>query len=82
MFQGSTYLNDFLLLSQEDGGNTGIIPQHDVESQPVKKPRGRPKGSKKTTVLTGGTVRGNSIFSYLFNGEVLPERQAVMFPLA
>ncbi|TRZ13829.1 hypothetical protein HGM15179_013313 [Zosterops borbonicus] len=43
-------------IKQEDGGNTGIIPQHDVESQPVKKPRGRPKGSKKTTVLTGGTA--------------------------
>ncbi|XP_039551522.1 high mobility group protein HMGI-C-like [Passer montanus] len=35
---------------QEDGGNTAVIPQDAVEPQPVKKPRGRPKGSKKTTV--------------------------------
>ncbi|XP_064288435.1 high mobility group protein HMGI-C-like isoform X2 [Passer domesticus] len=35
---------------QEDGGNTATIPQDAVEPQPVKKPRGRPKGSKKTTV--------------------------------
>ncbi|XP_039932759.1 high mobility group protein HMG-I/HMG-Y-like [Hirundo rustica] len=41
---------------QEDGGNTAIVPQDAVESQPVKKPRGRPKGSKKATVLTGGTA--------------------------
>ncbi|XP_056357621.1 high mobility group protein HMGI-C-like [Oenanthe melanoleuca] len=38
---------------QEDGGN---IPQDAVEPQPAKKPRGRPKGSKKATGLTGGTV--------------------------
>ncbi|XP_066051660.1 high mobility group protein HMG-I/HMG-Y-like [Chamaea fasciata] len=42
--------------TQEDGGNTGSVPQDAVESQPVKKPRGRPKGSKKVTVLTGGTA--------------------------
>ncbi|XP_068057729.1 high mobility group protein HMGI-C-like isoform X2 [Anomalospiza imberbis] len=35
---------------QEDGGNTAVISQDAVEPQPVKKPRGRPKGSKKTTV--------------------------------
>lgn len=35
---------------QEDGGNTGIVPQ------PAKKPRGRPKGSKKAAGLTGGMV--------------------------
>ncbi|XP_066182974.1 high mobility group protein HMG-I/HMG-Y-like [Sylvia atricapilla] len=42
--------------TQEDGGNTAITPQDAVESQPVKKPRGRPKGSKKVTALTGGTA--------------------------
>ncbi|XP_064580051.1 high mobility group protein HMGI-C-like [Zonotrichia leucophrys gambelii] len=41
---------------QEDGGNTAIIPQDAEEPQPVKKPRGRPKGSKKMTALTGGTA--------------------------
>ncbi|KAL2299725.1 hypothetical protein Nmel_012570 [Mimus melanotis] len=41
---------------QEDGGNTAVIPQDAVEPQPVKKPRGRPKGSKKVTGLTGGTT--------------------------
>lgn len=41
---------------QEDGGNTAIVPQDAVEPQPVKKPRGRPKGSKKVTGLTGGTA--------------------------
>ncbi|XP_072791014.1 uncharacterized protein [Taeniopygia guttata] len=39
---------------QEDGGNTAAIPQDAEEPQPVKKPRGRPKGSKKMTVPTGG----------------------------
>ncbi|XP_015496868.1 uncharacterized protein LOC107210488 isoform X2 [Parus major] len=39
---------------QEDGGNTAVIPQDGVEPQPVKKPRGRPKGSKKLTTITGG----------------------------
>ncbi|XP_059712243.1 high mobility group protein HMGI-C-like [Haemorhous mexicanus] len=41
---------------QEAGGNIAVIPQDAVERQPVKKPRGRPKGSKKVTVLTGGTA--------------------------
>ncbi|XP_048172155.1 high mobility group protein HMGI-C-like [Corvus hawaiiensis] len=39
---------------QEDAGNTAVIPQDAVEPQPAKKPRGRPKGSKKVTALTGG----------------------------
>lgn len=64
LFRGWFCLNDLLLLSQEDGGNTAIVPQDAVESQPVKKPRGRPKGSKKMTVLTGGTVRGNGLYSF------------------
>lgn len=67
MFQGSSCLNSLLLLSQEDAGNTAVIPQDAVEPQPVKKPRGRPKGSKKVTALTGGTVRGNGLYS--FTGE-------------
>lgn len=67
LFWGWFCLNDLLLLSQDDGGNTAIVPQDAVESQPVKKPRGRPKGSKKMTVLTGGTVRGNGLYS--FTGE-------------
>ncbi|XP_072791016.1 uncharacterized protein [Taeniopygia guttata] len=42
---------------QEDGGNTAAIPQDAEEPQPVKKPRGRPKGSKKMTVPTGGMTQ-------------------------
>lgn len=66
-FQGLSCLNGFLLLSQEDGGNTAAIPQDAEEPQPVKKPRGRPKGSKKMTVPAGGMVRGNGLYS--FTGE-------------
>lgn len=67
MFQISSCLNGFSPLSQEDGGNTAVIPEDAVEPQPEKKRRGRPKGSKKATGLTGGTVRGKGLHS--FTGE-------------
>lgn len=32
---------------------------------PVKKPRGRPKGSKKVTTVSGQMVRINGLYSFM-----------------
>ncbi|KAF4803429.1 high mobility group protein HMGI-C-like protein [Turdus rufiventris] len=71
---------------QEDGGNTAVIPEDAVEPQPAKKRRGRPKGSKKATGLTGGTPQavaqeegesegGNSLESSDWNLNSAPAAQ-------